>query len=57
MKTIYVLVGKRVRSAQARFNATGTIAIIDTSSGPVEFKRWYSSQSAAEAAVNKRRAA
>jgi hypothetical protein len=51
-ETIFVLVGKRVRQAEARFNRSRTVAIVDTSSGPVEFRRWYSSAADAQAAIN-----
>ena len=48
---IYVLVGKVVRPAMARFNRAGTIAIIDTPHGPIEFKRLHKTERAAKLAA------
>ena len=45
---IFVLVGKQVRTANARITPSG-IAIIETSSGPVEFRKWYETEAAAKA--------
>jgi hypothetical protein len=51
---IFVLVGKQVRSAMARFNRSGTIAIIDTPHGPVEFKTWHATERAAKLAATRK---
>lgn len=53
-ETIFVLVGKRVRQAAARFNRGRTVAIIDTPHGPVEFKRWHTTERAAKLAATKK---
>ena len=38
----------------ARFNRAGTIAIIDTPHGPIEFKRWHKTERAAKLAAARR---
>lgn len=52
---IFVVVGHRIREAQARFNASRTVAIVDTSSGPVEINKWHRTERAAKVALNKKR--
>jgi hypothetical protein len=51
---IFVLVGKVVRPAMARFNRAGDVAIIDTPHGPVEFKRWHKTERAAKLAASRK---
>ena len=51
---IYVLVGKVVRPAMARFNRAGTVAIIDTPHGPIEFKKWHKTERAAKLASTRK---
>lgn len=48
---IWVLVGKQVRKAAARITRSGKLAIISTTSGPVEFKRWHLTERAAKLAA------
>ena len=56
VEKIYVLVGKIVRPAMARFNRAGTIAIVDTPHGPVEFKKWHKTERAAKLAFTRKAA-
>lgn len=49
--TIYVRVGKQVRRAEAKIR--NGKAVIVTTSGPVEFRRWHLTERAAKAAAKK----
>ncbi len=51
---IYVLVGKVVRPAMARFSRDGRTAIIDTPHGPIEFKKWHATERAAKLAATRK---
>lgn len=51
---IFVLVGKLVRPAMARFNAAKTVAYVDTPHGPIEFRKWHSTERAAKLAATKK---
>ena len=47
---IFVLVGKRVRSAQAVIKPSG-IAVIQTPHGPIEFSKWHRTERAAKLSI------
>ena len=51
---IFVVVGNQIREAQARFNRSRTVAIVDTSSGPVEINKWHRTERSAKIALNKK---
>ena len=53
LQTIYLVVGKLVRPAQARI--VGGIAKVPSPHGTLEFGRWYDTERKAKLAITKKR--
>ena len=53
LQTIYLIVGKAVKSAQARI--VGGIAKVPSPHGTLEFSRWYDTDRKAKLAIAKKR--
>ena len=53
LQTIYLVVGKSVRTAQARI--VGGVAKVPSPHGTLEFSRWYDTDRKAKLAIAKKR--
>jgi hypothetical protein len=53
LQTIYLIVGKTVKSAQARI--AGGVAKVPSPHGTLEFSRWYDTERKAKIAITKKR--
>lgn len=55
LQTIYLIVGKLIKPAQARI--VGKIAKVPSQHGTLEFSRWYDTERKAKLAITKKRRA